>query len=349
MPPDDYTLKVSPTTLTLEVGNTQTLKAEYGGKDTLSWNSSNTDVATVSSKGKVTAKAAGTAVITVTDGVKKSQCAVTVKAAADAASLTINTPKNTTIFVGETRKLDYTYTGTDKVTFESWDTSILTIDSNGKMKGVSEGVVGVQVTAGKLYKFVDIVVKSKANAATSIKITNMQGPLFDGVTKHVGNYMSFRAYSKPDENPITVATSNADVISVETRIVNTFYSEITLKFKAAGSATITLTSEDGNVVYKYKVNVKSEYSCYPGKEKLTPEEFANACTQVMVENGFTYSTGCTSYRVWTVGPNELTWTNAKANGQGCVRSWYPQGDRKCWISYEGTDENGNYVFYTRWA
>ena len=265
-------------------------------------------------------------------------------------SLTINTPKNTTIFVGETLKLDYTYTGPGKLTFESADTSRLTIDNNGKMTGVSEGGVYVSVKGPDVgRKNVHIVVKSKANAATSIKITNMQGPLFDGVTKHVGNYMSFRACSKPDENPIKVSTSNASVVSVDSKVVNTFYSEITLKFKAAGSATITLTSEDGNVVYKYKVNVKSEYSCYPGKEKLTPEEFANACTQVMVENGFTYSTGCTSYRILTLNADKLTWTNARSFAQGNVRSWYPNGCNKCWISYEGTDEKGNDVFYTRWG
>ena len=264
-----------------------------------------------------------------------------------AATLTINTPKDTIVFVGETLKLDYTYTGTGKLTFESYDTSRLTIDSNGKMTGISEGGVYVGVTDGNLLKSVRIVVKGVK--ATSIKMTNMEGPLFDGVTKYVGDYMSFRAYSKPDENPIKVSTSNASVVSVDSKIVNTFYSEITLKYKAAGSATITLTSEDSCVVYEYKVNVKSEYSCYPGKEKLTPEEFADACTQVMVANGFKKNTGCTSYRVLTLSPNKLTWTIAKGNAQGYVRSWYPNGDRNCWISYEGTDEKGNYIFYTRWG
>ena len=263
------------------------------------------------------------------------------------ATLTINTPKNTIVFVGETLKLDYTYTGTGKLTFASWDTSILTIDSNGKMKGVSEGPVGVEVTDGNLYKCVTIQVKGVK--ATSIKMTNMEGPLFDGVTKYVGDYMSFRAYSKPDENPIKVSTSNAAIVSVDSKIVNTFYSEITLNYKSAGSATITLTSEDGCVVYKYKVNVKSEYSCYPGKEKLTPEEFADACTQVMVANGFKKDTGCTSYRVLTINANQLTWSNAKAFAQGYVSSWYPNGKDSCWISYEGTDEKGNYIFYTRWG
>ena len=266
------------------------------------------------------------------------------------ATLTINTPKNTIVFVGETLKLDYTYTGTGKLTFESYDTSRLTIDSNGKMTGISEGGVYVGVTDGNLLKSVRIVVKGVK--ATSIKLFSMEGPLFDGVTKYVGDYMSFGAKSRPNgtARAVSVTTSNSSVVSVNSKSVNSgLDTEITLKYKAAGSATITLTSEDGCVVYKYKVNVKSEYSCYPGKEKLTPEEFADACTQVMVANGFKKNTNATSYRVWTVKPNELTWNIAKTSAQDYVRDWYPDGDRSCWISYEGTDEKGNYIFYTRWG
>lgn len=266
-----------------------------------------------------------------------------------AASLTINTPKNTIVFVGETLKLDYTYTGTGKLTFASWDTSILTIDSNGKMKGVSEGPVGVEITDGNLYKCVTVQVKGVK--ATSIEMWNQEGPFFDGVTKYVGDYMTFRARSEPGTSSgVTVSSSNSSVVTVSTKkVTSTNSTDITLKYKAAGSATITLTSEDGCVTYKYKVNVKSEYSCYPGKEKLTPEEFADACTQVMVANGFKKNTNATSYRVLTLSPNQLTWTIAKGNAQGYVRSWYPNGKHSCWISYEGTDEKGNYIFYTRWS
>ena len=210
--------------------------------------------------------------------------------------------------------------------------------------------LGVEVTDGNLYKCVTIQVKGVK--ATSIELFSMEGPLFDGVTKYVGDYMSFGAKSRPNgtARTVRVTTSNSSVVSVNSKSVNSgLDTEITLKYKAAGSATITLTSEDGCVVYEYKVNVKSEYSCYPGKEKLTPEEFADACTQVMVENGFKKNTNATSYRVLTLSPNQLTWTIAKGNAQGYVRSWYPNGDRSCWISYEGTDEKGNYIFYTRWG
>lgn len=67
---------------TLKKGKTFTLKPKlmpsYSG-DKITYKSSNKKVATVSSKGKVTAKKAGTAVITVTSGKVKVQCTVTVK------------------------------------------------------------------------------------------------------------------------------------------------------------------------------------------------------------------------------------------------------------------------------
>ncbi len=336
-------------TLSMTVGQSKNLLWTYAGIGVLTWKSSNPSVADVDADGKVTAKASGTATISLSDGKKQLQCVVTVKDAPVVEGLKIHTPKDTIVFVGETLKLDYTYTGTGKLTFESYDTSRLTIDSNGKMTGISEGGVYVGVTDGNLLKSVRIVVKSVK--ATSIKMSGMEGPLFDGVTKYVGDYMSFVAKSRPTGTSYLVkaSSSNSSVVSVSTKTINGDETEITLNYKAAGSATITLTSEDGCVVYKYKVNVKSEYSSYQGKEYLTPEEFSEACTMVMVENGFKKETGCTSYRVLTLRSDQLTWKIAKGNAQGYVRSWYPNGCRKCWISYEGTDEKGNYIFYTRWG
>ncbi len=68
----------------LTVGGTEALTAKVSPTDatnkSVSWSSSNTDVATVDSNGKVTAIAAGTATITVTtaDGNKTATCTVTV-------------------------------------------------------------------------------------------------------------------------------------------------------------------------------------------------------------------------------------------------------------------------------
>jgi hypothetical protein len=72
------------TLLTMKEGEVQTLSASIAPSNatdkSVTWSSSNTSVATVSSSGVVTAKSAGTATITVTttDGGKKATCSVTV-------------------------------------------------------------------------------------------------------------------------------------------------------------------------------------------------------------------------------------------------------------------------------
>ncbi|MCD8151320.1 MAG: Ig-like domain-containing protein [Clostridiales bacterium] len=62
------TLTVSPTSKTLVKTKTGTITAETSGDGSISYKSSNTSVATVSSKGVVTAKGTGTATITVSAG-----------------------------------------------------------------------------------------------------------------------------------------------------------------------------------------------------------------------------------------------------------------------------------------
>ena len=78
---------VSPTTASLEIGDTQQLTATVSPSNatdkTVSWSSNNTSVATVSSTGLVTAISSGGATITVTttDGHKTATCVVTVATA----------------------------------------------------------------------------------------------------------------------------------------------------------------------------------------------------------------------------------------------------------------------------
>lgn len=63
----------------LQVGKSLMLKAKVTPKKKVKWNSSNTKVATVSSKGLVKAKKEGTAKITARVGKEKASCVVTVK------------------------------------------------------------------------------------------------------------------------------------------------------------------------------------------------------------------------------------------------------------------------------
>lgn len=68
---------ISKSKINLEEGNTYTLKVK-NTKTTVKWSSSDKKIATVNSKGKVTAKKVGTATITAKVGNKKLKCKVTV-------------------------------------------------------------------------------------------------------------------------------------------------------------------------------------------------------------------------------------------------------------------------------
>ena len=87
-------IKLSKTSISLNEGKTYSLKTSIAPKNAdnkaVVWKSSNTKIATVSSKGIVAAKSAGTATITATakDGSgKKSSCKVTIKGSSNSKIL----------------------------------------------------------------------------------------------------------------------------------------------------------------------------------------------------------------------------------------------------------------------
>lgn len=73
------TLKLNQKSMIIKAGESKTLRVKTSLKGKIKWSSSNRKVASVSNKGKVKAKKAGTAVITAKIKSQKVQCKVTVK------------------------------------------------------------------------------------------------------------------------------------------------------------------------------------------------------------------------------------------------------------------------------
>ena len=149
-------VSVSPTTLSLETGQTGNLTATVSPSNatnkSVTWSSSNTNVATVSTSGVVTAKAAGTATITATtaDGGKTATCAVTVTAATVPVTGVSVTPTTLTLEAGLTGTLYATVTpsnATDKsVTWSSSNTNVATVSSSGVVTAKAAGTATITVT-----------------------------------------------------------------------------------------------------------------------------------------------------------------------------------------------------------
>lgn len=142
------------TTLTLAPKDSYTLKAtvkpDNATNQNLTWKSNRPDVATVSSKGVVTAVSEGTASILVTtnDGGYFASCDVTV-AKSKVTSLTIDPAGPEVLPIGKTRTLiakgNYSNgtTGTVDVSWSSNDNAVATVDKKGVVTAVAEGTTTI--------------------------------------------------------------------------------------------------------------------------------------------------------------------------------------------------------------
>ena len=153
-------ITVSPSSGSLSVGDTLSLSATVSPSDATNknytWSSSNTSVATVSSSGVVTAKAAGSCVIYATsseDSSIKGSCGITVGSAPSPYGKITVSPTSVTMEEGKTSTVTVTYTDATikSISAVSADTSIATvttISSLVRIKGVSKGYTTVTVYNG---------------------------------------------------------------------------------------------------------------------------------------------------------------------------------------------------------
>ena len=152
--PTVSSVSVSPSSLSLDLNGTKTgtLTATVNGANnpsqSVTWSSSNTNVATVSASGVVTAKATGNATITATsqqDGTKSGTCTITVTdSTVHVSGVTLN-KSSTSINKGSSETLTATVSPNNAtvktVTWTSSNTSFATV-SNGVVSVPSNATVG---------------------------------------------------------------------------------------------------------------------------------------------------------------------------------------------------------------
>lgn len=139
----------------LKVGQTHTLTATTDPAGmTVTWKSGNTNVATVSSAGKITAKAAGTATIsaTVVRGGKSYTASFTLRVEQPVTGVWIDCPlQNYSMNVGETctltAEVDPPNAANRSVIWSSSDTSVATVTSAGKLTALKAGTTVIKATS----------------------------------------------------------------------------------------------------------------------------------------------------------------------------------------------------------
>lgn len=153
-----------PKTLSLTTGKKYTLKpvvTPSNSQEKVTYKSSNTKIATVSSTGVITAKKVGKVTITVQSGKQKATVTLTVKKV-PALKAIKNVPTKKTITKGKTYTLKpqlYPSGAIAKITYTTSNKSIATVDSKGKITAKKKGTAVITVKAGKFTAKCKVTVK----------------------------------------------------------------------------------------------------------------------------------------------------------------------------------------------
>jgi uncharacterized protein YjdB len=240
---------VSPAAPSLAVGGTvaltATVKDASGNTLTgraVSWSSSNSGVATVSSTGVVTAVAPGTATIRATSEGKTGEATVTVTAAA-VASVTV-APATSTVTAGQTVQLTATTRDASgdvlsgrAVSWTTSDANVATVSSTGLVTTVAAGTVTITATSEGKSGTATVVVQpvavaSVAIAPTTAKVKKTKTVVFTAACLDAsGRTLTGRT--------IVFTTSNSKIAKINSFTATT----ATVQGIAKGTATITATCE----------------------------------------------------------------------------------------------------------
>lgn len=162
------TIKLNKSKATMYTSETKTLQLKAsikGPSKKVIWSSSNKSVATVNSKGKVTAKKPGTVTITAKANGVLTKCIITVKY--PAPSIKLNSQSEILYLYGnKTFKLNATITGkSQKVSWKSANPKVATVNSVGIVTAKQVGSTVIIATANKKTAKCNITVQKSFSSA----------------------------------------------------------------------------------------------------------------------------------------------------------------------------------------
>jgi uncharacterized protein YjdB len=250
--------KVEPATLYLEVDATQTLTATLlpaeAPKESVVWESYNTEIATVSSTGGltavVTAKSLGTTIIrAVTSNSKVALCEITVSKTVPLVAITLK-PNDSTMHLEprETREIVATQGPANATNYYPvWTSSNpdVAIVENGKITAIGVGTATVTIASGNISHSMEVLV---TEPLSSITITSEE-PLH---IREIGNTLQLAATPVPEGtrgyNPVWVSSDENVVTVSQTGLVT-----------AAGIGTTTVIVASGNISDTVDIKVTSAF------------------------------------------------------------------------------------------
>ena len=195
----NYT-KLFASSISLSKGMKQTLKTSIKGpksiKHKLKYSSSNSRVASVDSKGRVTGKSSGTAIISVCLIDNKGQECISTKSSCvvkvyETTGIKLNS-SSISLYVKDSTYISASVSGkSSKVTWKTSNSSVATVDSNGKVTGKKAGTCKITATANGKKAICTVTVKNNSKKYRDIeKVSNMTAPKAAaalGLNKRISN------------------------------------------------------------------------------------------------------------------------------------------------------------------
>lgn len=280
------------------IGETLQLKATVAPQDatdkSLTWSSSQEAVATVDQNGKVSAVAVGvtTVTVTTTEGKKTATCVVKVTVGPITA-IRIE-PASLTLKTGQEAQLALEFTPANssdskEVDWASYNTSIATVSAEGRVRGIAEGEVDIEVRLKS-----DHAVKAKCRVKVE-KDASLKGIAFGASVKDlkVGEVSKLEVIYTPEyaENKtIKSWTSSQPAVAAVS-------DDGTVTALAIGQTLITATSLEGDFTAVCAVNVLEKgvdvYALlgqrpYKNFERIMPNIYDNFYG-IEMENGVLYT------------------------------------------------------------
>ena len=286
-------VRLSESTVGIVEGSTYKLTATVLPENTtdsksVSWSSSNSEVAAVDANGTVTAKSAGTAVITATSTNGKSAgCTVTVEKKQIPVTEVRLSESTVGIVEGSTYKLTATVlpentTDSKNVSWSSNNEAVATVDANGNVTAKRAGTAVITATSenGKTASCTITVNKKDTNITiTEVRLNKSTETLTEGDTTTLT--ATVLPENTTDSKSVSWSSSNSEVAAVD--------ANGTVTAKSAGTAVITATSTNGKsagctVTVSRKEIPITEISLDKSSATLTEGETTTLVATVLPEN-----------------------------------------------------------------
>ena len=245
-------IKLNKTNITIKEHATDILSISYNPSNAtnknIKWQSSNTNVATIDSSGKVTGIRPGTTIIKVisNDGGHVASCKVTVEALSKKVSSVSLDKSELNLVVGSETSLKATiepeYAENKKITWTSGDENIVTVE-NGVIKAISPGTAEIKVITEDEAK--EAICKVTVVAPPVTKIS------FSETEKTV--YVSSQTQLKITKEPANSIFENAIWTSSDEKVA--IVTNGIVKAMSIGKTTITVSNEEKSLTASIEITV----------------------------------------------------------------------------------------------